>query len=83
MEPSLHPLPVGKGSVIPGGCRSPLPSEEARVGEQKKKRATILTFAAIPRQFLKPAPTSAAPVLLPQRSMPHPTVGADFKPALR
>ena len=32
--------------------------ERAGVRPQKKKRAKILTFAAIPRQFLKPAPPS-------------------------
>jgi len=51
MEPSPQPLPEGKGSVIPGGCKSRLPEERPRVRGQKKKRATILTFAAIPRQF--------------------------------
>ena len=28
MEPLPHLLPGGEGSVIPGGCKSPLPSEE-------------------------------------------------------
>jgi len=34
MEPSPHHLPEGEGSVIPGGCKSPLPSEEGR-GEKR------------------------------------------------
>ena len=38
MEPSPHPLPEGEGSVIPGGCKSPLPSEEGQ-GEGAKKEA--------------------------------------------
>ena len=56
MEPSPHPFPEGEGPVIPGGCKSPLPSQEARVRVPRKKRATISTFAAIPRQFRRGGP---------------------------
>jgi len=38
MGPSPHPLPEGEGSVIPGSCKSPLPSEEGW-GEGAKKEA--------------------------------------------
>ena len=37
MEPSPQPLPEGKGSVIPGGCKSRLPEERPRVRGQKKE----------------------------------------------
>ena len=50
---------------------------------QKKKRATILTFAAIPREFLKPAPTIVRwSVDLRGRRTVAVDVGAGFKPAL-
>ena len=32
MEPSPHPLPEGEGCVIPGGCKSPLPTISALHG---------------------------------------------------
>ena len=59
MEPSPHLSQRDRALSFRAVASPRSLRERPRVRVQKKKRATILTFAAIPRQFLKPAPTLA------------------------